>query len=139
MTGDPSAPTGWRGSIEQITLVNGGQSLLAARELQIDAQGGAAPSVSLSPSRIELLGAALRIARAQWRGGAQAALDLQAQLEPMAVAPLLARLQPEYGWGGDLVVGGHIDVHSAPGFTADVVFERARGDLQVREPVAHTV
>ncbi|HEV8314962.1 MAG TPA: translocation/assembly module TamB domain-containing protein, partial [Burkholderiaceae bacterium] len=138
LTGDPSSPTGWRGSIEQVMLVNGGQSLLAARELQIDAQGGAAPSVSLSPSRIELLGAALRIARAQWRGGAQAALDLQAQLEPMAVAPLLARLQPEYGWGGDLVVGGHVDVHSAPGFTADVVFERARGDLQVREPVAHT-
>jgi translocation and assembly module TamB len=137
---DANAPSGWRGTIEQIALANGGQSLLAARDVRLEWQGGGgAPALSLSPARIELLGAALRVARAQWRGGAQPAIDLQAELEPLAVAPLLARLQPEFGWSGDLRLGGHIDVRSADGFSADVVFERAGGDLQVREPVAHTV
>jgi translocation and assembly module TamB len=139
LTGEPSSPSGWRGSIDQLAVNSGSETLLATRGMEITLQGGAAPSASLSPGRVQLLSGALRIARAHWSGGTQPAVDLQAELEPLVVAPLLARLQPDFGWGGDLAVGGHISVRSAPNFTADVVFERARGDLHVREPAAGTV
>ena len=33
-------------------------------------------------------------------------LDAKAELEPLAVAPLLQRLNPEFGWGGDLRLRG---------------------------------
>ena len=58
-------------------------------------------------------------------------LDAQAELEPVAVAPLLARLQPDFGWGGDLAVAGRIDVRSAPRFEAAVEIVRRAGDLSV--------
>ena len=49
------------------------------------------------------------------------------------MAPLLRRAQPHFGWGGDLRLGGHLVMRSAPTFTADVVVERASGDLSVTD------
>ena len=46
---------------------------------------------------------------------------------------MLAELQPEFGWGGDLVVGGRIALTSHPSPAADVVLERLRGDLQISD------
>jgi translocation and assembly module TamB len=49
------------------------------------------------------------------------------------VAALLARLQPNFGWGGDLTLSGRFKVRSAPTFSADIVLERHAGDLTVTE------
>ena len=83
--------------------------------------GGAPRQATLAPGRLVFAGgAALRWSQAAWHadGGR---FDLSSELEPLAVAPLLTRLQPEIGWGGDLTLGGRIEVHAAERFDVDVV------------------
>jgi len=115
-----------------------GPAWLAARNLQATVVIGPdrqPRSAMLAPGRVEAFGGALVWQDASWRAGAtpQAPprLSLQATVEPIAVAPWLARFQPQLGWQGDLAVGGRIDVRSAGRFDADVVFERSGGDLSL--------
>lgn len=101
-------------------------------QLDFDA-GGALRAAELAPGRALLPGgAALRWSQAAWRADGQR-LDLRSELEPLAVAPVLARLQPDIGWGGDLTLAGRIEVHAAERFDADIVLERAGGDLRVAD------
>ena len=92
---------------------------------------------SIEPGSAEALGATVRWSRIAWQAadarGTGARLDVQAVIDPLPIAPILRTLQPDFGWGGDLAVGAHIDVHSAPTVTADVVVERVRGDLAVTD------
>ncbi len=101
-------------------------------ELQLDAE--LAPrQASLAPGRLVFAGgAALRWTEAAWRAEGQR-FDLITELEPLAVAPLLARLQPEIGWGGDLTLLGRIEVHAAERFDVDVVLARSAGDLRIAD------
>ncbi|HJV64026.1 MAG TPA: translocation/assembly module TamB domain-containing protein [Albitalea sp.] len=137
--------TGWRGSLQQLELRSTDPHLapwLRTRDLGIEAQWAGGPvRVALQPGRAELLGAALRWQRIVWQaawGRQPAQIEAQAELEPLAVAPLLARAQPTFGWGGDLAVVGHVNIRSAPAFTADVVLERQRGDLTVTDETGKT-
>jgi len=66
--------------------------------------------------------------------GAQPLIQLRADIEPFALAPLLARAQPGTGWGGDLRLAAHIDVRAAEKMDAEVVFERHDGDLHITSP-----
>jgi len=86
---------------------------------------------ALKPGRLELFGAGLRWAELAWHGGDQGRVDLQ--LEPLAVAPLLARWQPDFGWGGDLVVGGYARISTQPRLNVDIALERSGGDLNVTD------
>lgn len=90
-----------------------------------------------SPGRIELAGAGLHWNQLYWRAPRSASetdqFDLQAEIEPLAVAPLLARLQPTFGWGGDLVVGGRANVHMGAVVDIDVELKRRQGDLTVTD------
>jgi translocation and assembly module TamB len=65
--------------------------------------------------------------------GAAPNIDLKAEIDPFALAPLLARLQPGLGWGGDLRLAAKVQIHAAERFDADVVFERHDGDLTLRD------
>jgi translocation and assembly module TamB len=99
--------------------------------LQLDSE--LAPrQAALAPGRLLVAGAALRWSQAAWRadGGR---FDFASELEPLALAPLLARLQPEIGWGGDLALGGRIEVHAAERFDLDVVLARSAGDLRIAD------
>ena len=78
---------------------------------------------------------ALHWSTLRWRGGPTPAVEVKAEVEPFSVAPLMARMQPEFGWSGDLMVGGKIDIHSAPNFVADIEFGRLSGDLSVTDEV----
>ena len=133
---------GWRGTLAQLELRGNAANAapwVRTRDLGIDVQWAGDARATVQPGRAELLGAGLRWSRINWQaaqGGTPALLDVDAELEPVAVAPLLVRLQPDFGWGGDLAVGGHIKVKSAPTFSADVVLERARGDLTVTDETA---
>ncbi len=60
-------------------------------------------------------------------------IDLRAELDAFALAPLLARAQPTMGWGGDLRLSGKVQIRAAERFDADVVFERSDGDLTLRD------
>jgi translocation and assembly module TamB len=89
----------------------------------------------LQPGQAEVLGVALTWSEARWegRGEAPPQLALQAEVQPVAVAPLLQRLQPEFGWAGDLRIGARARVDSAAAVTAHVEIARTGGDLQFSE------
>lgn len=137
----------WRGQVARIDAVPRragatpqGAAWVAARELAATVvldSAGALRSAALAPGRLELLGAALTWREAQWQrgaaAGAPARLALDAALEPLAVAPWLTRLQPGFGWGGDLALRGSFKATGGERFSADLVLERAGGDLTVTD------
>ncbi len=134
------AVAGWRGTLVQLDARPAGAEAawLASRNVALELAGldGGAAQLLLQPGRAEVFGAVLRWERVAWQaahGGAPARVDAQAELEPLAVAPLLQRLQPDFGWGGDLRLRGRAVLHSAPSFSADIVIERERGDLTVTD------
>jgi translocation and assembly module TamB len=134
----------WQGRIAELLLRERGTQRapwIAARDLNAALQfnaAGAMSALTADPGRVELLGAALRWRELAWQPGVRVALD--ADLEPLAVAPFLARLQPEWRWGGDLTVGGRFVARqsAADGVSADFVLERRAGDLQLTDDLGLT-
>ena len=135
--------SGWRGSVQQLDVRTSSAStpLLRTSDVGIELRWAGAPaSATVQPGRADVLGGALRWSRIAWQAasapGGAAQIDAQADLEPMRVAPLLARAQPDFGWGGDLTVGGKLVLRSAPTFSADIVIERSSGDLTVKDDLS---
>lgn len=136
----------WRAGIAELRAApptEGATPWLQARDLQATlrfAPAGALAQAALAPNAVQLLGATLRWQQASYQAppaaGAPPQLDVDAQLEPLAIAPWLARLQPHMGWGGDLRVGGHLKATSAQGFVADLALERQGGDLRLSNAAA---
>ncbi|WAC75223.1 translocation/assembly module TamB domain-containing protein [Roseateles sp. SL47] len=90
---------------------------------------------SLAAGRLEILGAGLRWSRMNWQSPTD--WDLQADLEPLAAAPALARLQPDFGWGGDLRIDGHFNTRrDARNLFIDFMVSRTSGDLTVTDEVS---
>ncbi len=90
---------------------------------------------SLAPGRLEVLGAGIRWTRLSWQSPAN--WDLQADLEPLAAAPALARLQPDFGWGGDLRIDGHFNTRrDGRNLLIDFLVSRTTGDLTVTDEVS---
>ncbi len=130
----------WRATLDELDARGGAakQPWLAARSTELrlafDAQGNVSEAQAM-PGAANVLGAALSWKEARWQAATaqratQVALD--AQLEPLAIAPWLQRLQPEARIGGDLSVKGRAVVsNNGNSFAADVVVERAAGDLTV--------
>ena len=133
-------PLRWHGRVQKTEARRRGGSLpapwfrLGATEVdaQYDPPTGT-PKVVVGPGRAELPNLALRWTQLRWQGGSAPLVDVQAEFEPFAVAPLLKRLQPDFGWGGDLVLAGRVNVRSAPSFVAEIEFGRERGDLAVTD------
>ena len=131
----------WRGTVKKLELrgdAAAAPAWVSTGEIGVDVSWAEGPlRATLEPGRAELLGANLSWSRIAWvaadPGRAPALLDAEARLEPLDVAPLLVRAQPRFGWGGDLRIGGHLKVKSAPNFSADVVIERSSGDLSVTD------
>ena len=101
-------------------------------EVDVDAQGSL-QALQASPGSLRLGDVfALRWdeVRVDLRG-AQPQLQMRASLEPFALAPLLARLQPDMGWQGDLRLGARLDIRAAEKMDADLVIERSDGDLHL--------
>lgn len=137
----------WRGRLQRLAIGNwDGGSLdgdtranwVDARdlgaELAFDAAGGL-QRVQASAGRLKLADAltlrwdAVDVNLARERPD----IDLRADIETFAVAPLLARIQPSFGWAGDLTLGARIELKAAERFDADIVLERQGGDLQVTD------
>ena len=131
---------GWRGTLRELTAQSTAapaRTWLRARDVRGSVFWGGGPlRASLDPGTAEGLGATLRWSRVAWQAGdaqTPARLDAQASIDAFAVAPALRVLQPDFGWGGDLLVGARIDVRSTPRTKVDVVVERTGGDLTVTD------
>lgn len=132
----------WQGTLAELSArdrLNPQPAWLAAQNLPLtlrfDADGGLAEAAAPA-GRLEVLGAALRWQTARWQapaGGAPTRLDVDATLDPLRIAPWLARFQPQMRWGGDLALQGRITMHTAGSVDADVVLERAGGDLTLTD------
>jgi translocation and assembly module TamB len=141
-TWQPAANGGgaWRGTVEQLQAVareSKAAPWLSASgidaEIRLDPAGNP-ERVSLAPGRVAAFGGALSWQQASWQTGGPGGtpvFDFEAALDPLKIAPILSRLQPEFGWSGDLGVGASIKLHSAQGMSADVVVERSGGDLGI--------
>jgi translocation and assembly module TamB len=137
--------SGWRGTVQRLELgstASAASPWVRTRDVGMEVQWADGPTrLTVQPGSAELLSAKLRWDRIAWQAasGAQAAqVEAQAELDPLSLAPLLARAQPDFGWGGDLAVVGHLKLSSAPSFHADVVLERQRGDLTVTDEAGNT-
>lgn len=133
-------PLRWRGRVLQIDAKRRGGALpapwLHVGESDLEAQYdplSQTPRLTMSPGRLELPNLALRWNQLRWQGGSAPLIELQAEVEPFSVAPLLARLQPDFGWTGDLVLAGEMKVRSSPSFIAEIEFGRKSGDLRVTD------
>ncbi len=137
-------PGGWRSQALELdagdtAAAAGATPWLRARELRLQLQWGADGQLLAAraePGRIEALGAAVRWRDAGWRAasaGAAAEASIDAELEPLAVAPWLTRLRPAAGLGGNLVLGGRARVQIGQRVSADVVVERSSGDLTLTD------
>ena len=91
------------------------------------------PQVVADPGRAEVGGAFVRWRSLSWRGGERPEARADLQLEDLAVAPLMARWQPDFGWGGDLLMTGHASLVLNERLTAELLLERQRGDLRVTD------
>jgi translocation and assembly module TamB len=89
--------------------------------------------VMAEPGRAEVGGAFVRWQALSWQGGDKPVARAQLQLEDLVVAPLLARWQPDFGWGGDLRVTGHASLLLNDKLTAELLLERQGGDLRVTD------
>lgn len=118
-----------------------------AKPLELQLQASANPArvglmtASAAPGRIELGGAQLRWSELHWaaprNAGEHAFVRAEVELEPLPVAPLLARWQPDFGWGGKLVMGGRASVRTVPELAIDMELLRQEGaengDLSVTD------
>ncbi|MBK1615952.1 DUF490 domain-containing protein, partial [Rubrivivax gelatinosus] len=140
----------WRGHIERLGVGSWDGGTIAppgsdwrsdwidARDLSAELQfgrGGVLQQLQAAPGRV-------RFARAvdlRWNE-VQADLrpeaphfTLRLDVDPVAVAPLLERVQPTMGWGGDLRAAAHVELKAGERFDADLVLERHDGDLSITD------
>ena len=134
---------GWRGTVREAaarSLATPGRTWLDARDVRGSVVWAGAPlRVALDPGTAQVLGATVRWTQVDWRqgaGGAPPRLDAQAEVDAIAVAPILQALQPGFGWGGDLRVAAHLRARSAGTVSIDMVVERTSGDLTVTDEIS---
>jgi len=138
----------WHGQVRELALLPAastapraredaaGLPLLVAHDLSIDWSADPARSaIGLAPGQLEVLGAVLRWTELRWEQARDAAsvAQVQAQIEPFAIATLLKRLQPDFAWSGDLRIGARLSLRTTPAVVAHLEVQRAGGDLQISE------
>lgn len=150
--------SGWKGVLELLEFgpapvatarATAAVPWLSVRDVAAEWQRGrpAEPRVPALPQRLALSEgrallqasgqrATVRWSRIVWQeatASAPGVLEARAELEPLAVAPLLRELQPNFGWSGDLQMTASVNLRSAPTFSAEVELARVGGDLQIEE------
>ncbi|MCE4554716.1 translocation/assembly module TamB domain-containing protein [Roseateles cellulosilyticus] len=124
----------WAGRISRLDMAPlrpNTPALLAASGVALKV--GPGPRVVAEPGRAEVGGAFVRWQTLSWQGGERPEARAELQLEDLAVAPLLARWQPDFGWSGDLRVVGHASLLFNDRLTAELLLERQGGDLRVTD------
>ncbi|MGR6807162.1 translocation/assembly module TamB domain-containing protein [Sphaerotilus natans] len=112
---------------------------LAELPLALQRQPDGRLSARAGAARLETLDARLALDQLEWQSAGPGSTDaprlaLQARLEPLALAPVLQKLQPDLGWSGDLTLDGRLDLQARDGRTTmSALLRRARGDLSLED------
>lgn len=136
---------GWQGQLQKLLWQgtrSSTQTVLEAQPVSLSVMpesGG--QRLRLGASRLTVMGMTLNLQSLQglWVAGESGGVteaDLRLQVPPQNLPALLQRWQPEGGWGGNLAVGGDVQVrHSrAQPWAVDVVLARQSGDVTLSEP-----
>ncbi|XHS80434.1 translocation/assembly module TamB domain-containing protein [Burkholderiaceae bacterium UC74_6] len=115
-------------------------AMLAVEDLALTLDFSAARELLAAraePGSVELGGARWRWNRLEWQAprAANALPEIHASLtlDTLAVGPLLARWQSDFGWGGDLRVAGHVRLDTRDRVDIEALIERQSGDLTVTD------
>ena len=140
------AARGWEGQLQRwsaVTVEPSPRTLLSIDQ-PLDlawARSDTSDLLGVSPGRVSVLGVAVKIENLQWQmprntDGSGAQVEVSMAVEPLKLAEVLARLQPQAGWGGDLVVAGQLHVHhqAHQPWQVDAFMARRDGDLTLSEP-----
>lgn len=136
--------SGWKGQLQRLnvtTIEATPRALLSTQNVEVQWASTATENhLSVSPARVTLMGAGLQLQELFWRepnqpGAAGGQTRVSIDLEPIKLAEVLARWQPEAGWGGDLMVVGQLRMrHSAEQpWQVDGSLARREGDLTLSE------
>lgn len=134
-------PAEWLGAEAESVLVDvPGRGADGSPATGSTASAAAAWALRLGPGALRSAAATVRWDRLAWQQslpGRAGAFEADARLEPVAIAPLLQRLQPGFGWGGDLIIGGRLEARSgddpARDLRLDLRVDRQGGDLFVQD------
>ncbi|CAH0355710.1 translocation/assembly module TamB domain-containing protein [Aquabacterium sp. CECT 9606] len=135
---------GWKGQLQKLSVVTiepAPRALLSAESVDVHwASTKEDRRLAVSPTLVSLMGAGLKIQELTWREPRQAGVaggqtKVTIDLEPIKLADVLARWQPQAGWGGDLTVVGQLRMqHSAEQpWQVDGYLARRDGDLSLAE------
>lgn len=136
--------SGWKGQVQKLSVVTiepAPRALLSAQSVDVQwASTKAESRLVVSPTLVSLMGAGLKIQELTWREPRQAGVTggqtkVSIDLEPIKLAEVLARWQPQAGWGGDLTVVGQLRMqHSREQpWQVDGHLARREGDLSLAE------
>ena len=136
--------SGWKGQLQRLSVVTIEPNPRALLSTQgVDVQWASTRDESrlvVSPTQVLVMGAGLKIQELSWREPRQAGVTggqtrVSVDLEPIKLAEVLARWQPDAGWGGNLMVVGQLRMQHSPDQPWDVEGYLARrdGDLSLSE------
>ncbi|MES2091851.1 MAG: translocation/assembly module TamB domain-containing protein [Pseudomonadota bacterium] len=140
------AAKGWSGQVQRwsaVTVEASPRTLLSADQpLDVAwAHSEIDNLLSVSPGRVSVLGVAVKIQSLRWQvphqtGTSGGNVDVSMEVEPLKLADALARMQPQEGWGGDMVVAGQLHIRHNPQqpWQVDAFLARQGGDLTLSEP-----
>ncbi|MGH6648387.1 translocation/assembly module TamB domain-containing protein [Aquabacterium sp.] len=135
---------GWKGQIQRLsvaTIEPAPRALLSAQAVQVQWASTKDESLlAVSPTQVVVMGAGLKIQELSWREPRQAGATggqtrVSIDLDPIKLAEMLARWQPDAGWGGDLTVVGQLRMQHSPEqpWQVDGQLSRRDGDLSLSE------
>lgn len=135
----------WQGRVKDLAIQLLGptpRQLLQAQPFGLtwrDAAHGR--SLHVEPTALTVLGAGLQLKRLNWQASAAAQdpvgeVDAALELDPLNLPALLTSWQPQAGWGGDLLIGGAVNLHHSARqpWVVDAHVARQSGDLSLSEP-----
>lgn len=135
----------WQGHIQDMVVRLGeapGREVARLQPTPVQwRQSERAESVTLGTTRLNLMGAVLHLRQAAWTWADRqrdpvGVAEMDMELEEFNLPQLLARWQPQAGWGGDLILQGDMKVrHSRQDpWRVDATVQRKSGDLSLSEP-----
>ncbi|RZL03074.1 MAG: hypothetical protein EOP36_06510 [Rubrivivax sp.] len=136
--------SGWKGQVQRLsvaTIEPEPRALLSTQSVDVQwASNQDESRLMVSPTQVVVMGAGLKIQELSWREPRQAGAPggqtrVSIDLDPIKLAEVLARWQPDAGWGGDLTVVGQLRMQHSPEqpWQVDGHLARRDGDLSLSE------